>query len=173
MPENDEPRSVEEFLNDLGRVEHDDALLDVIGQGYDVKATGDQAVVDLLSAWEQAITTEPSLDVANRAERGERSPGSTLRPVNTGGTVSSVQENASELNGMPDSFPYEVQQSVATHFERLGTRIKEILGDGHGANQTLQEGVNLVMSKSNDAYTAMEQLQQQLRDAAARLQQGG
>ena len=84
----------------------------------------------------------------------------------------SAQELAAELAGLPDSFPYEQQQAVATHFEQLGATIKRILGEGHAANQALQEGVNLVMMKSNEAYGAMEQLQQQLRDAAARLQAG-
>lgn len=173
MPENDEPTedAVDEFLAELDDIGHDDALLDVIGEGYDVEVPGDQAVVDMLSSWNRDVSTEPSADLTERALRGERSTGSLL-PSTTGETMS-VQENAAELNGMPDSFPYEAQQSVANHFEQVGARIKAILGDGHAANQTLQDGVNLVMQRSSDTYVAMEQLQQQIRDAAARLQAGG
>ena len=83
-----------------------------------------------------------------------------------------AQENADRLELLPDSFPYQAQQSVTTHFETLGDEIRnQILGEGHGANQPLQELINLVMQRSSDTYNAMEQLQTAIRDAATRLRQ--
>lgn len=112
--------------------------------------------------WRRDLDSAPLARIADQAIRGEQ-------PPTAGGTMSSVEENAAALVGLCDDFPYGPQQEVTNHFESLGARLTQILGQGHAANEQLQQGVNALMQASSGVYTMMEQFQQQIRDAADRL----
>src|SRR5436190_9004204 len=100
MPESDpgddgEINDVEEFMREFDNIEHDETLIELLGEGYDVNAPGDQAVADLLGAWRDDVTGVPvdesRLPSAHTAD-GRMPPAPT-----TGGNLS-ISDNAARLS---------------------------------------------------------------------------
>lgn len=91
-PDNGEINDVDEFLREVDQIDYDETLVDLVGQGYDVNAPGDQAVADLLGAWRDDVARVPvdssRLPSAHTA-RGEL-------PPTAGGTLS-IAEHAARL----------------------------------------------------------------------------
>lgn len=127
MPESDpgdgEIGDAEEFLRELDRVEYDDTLLGLVGEGYDVNAPGDQAVADFLGTWRDDVRRVPldrSQMPSAHTARGELPPGPT-----TGGTVSATEDAAAQIRALANSsnVPTQVLDEA---YQRLNTFMGEI-----------------------------------------------
>lgn len=163
MPENDEPDAVEQFMQDLANVGRDDALLDLLGQGYQVETPGDQTVTDMLGGWSRDITAEPATDVGDRALRGEHSPGSLL-PTTTGGTVSSIEDRAQQLLALADKAPSADLQQLMSGIEAWNREVAALLGNSSGA-AAINGAVQQALQTCGQLLQAVELMKQAAREA--------
>jgi hypothetical protein len=180
MPENDpsdgEINDVDEFLREFDRIDYDETLVGLVGQGYDVNAPGDQAVADLLGAWRDDVNRVPidesQLPSVHTAS-GRMPPAST-----TGGTLS-ISDNAARLavigsdQGAAGAFQSAEQ---AMNDQILGTLmnvVEGLPGDVNGAVEALgsSPAAGEIQSMGEHAAGAVEDAISLVQAAIAGIQQ--
>jgi hypothetical protein len=134
MPENDDPgvgeiNDVEEFLREFDRVEYDETLIELVGQGYDVNAPGDQAVADLLGAWRDDVNQVP-VD-ASRLPSAHTADGRMPPAPTTGGPVSAMDEAAKLREIAQYTSAKGMAQQILDDLTSVMEQITNALGPGH------------------------------------------
>jgi hypothetical protein len=127
MPESDpgdgEIGNAEEFLRELDRVEYDDTLLGLVGDGYDVNAPGDQAVADFLGAWRDDVRRVP-LD-RSQMPSAHTARGS-LPPTLTPGEPMSIMDDAQHIGAMSND--HTAISAIKTAKQHLLDAIQALVG---------------------------------------------
>lgn len=163
-PDNGEIDDVEEFMRDIDNIERDETLIELVGEGYDVNAPGDQAVADLLGAWRDDVTGVPvdesRLPSAHTA-RGRMPPAPT-----TGGTMS-FEELAEEFAGIKTMTPHEELQALYAVVGQMGEAGKQIIGESASANW--QAKIAEVRAQITSTMEALEGLDAYIDETAGRI----
>lgn len=154
-----------EFFATLGKVERDEQLVDLLGQGYDVNAPGDQAVADMLGSWRDDIDSEPLEDLTKTTLRGQHSSGAQM-PANTGGTMS-FEDLAGQFAGLKSMTPHTEAQTLDTALGQLGSAGAEILGESTSANW--QATVNQVRAEVAAVMAALESIDGYIDETAGKI----
>lgn len=169
MPENDprdgEINDVDEFLRELDRVDYDETLVGLVGQGYDVNAPGDQAVADLLGAWRDDVNRVPidesQLPSAHTAS-GRMPPAATI-----GGTMS-IQEDAEQLRNIASSqdFPTGLLRAADSKFDEIVAQVQNIVGDQSQHLEKVRGAAEIAKDKIDEAIAATMNFEAAIHDAA-------
>lgn len=129
-PSDGEIDDVEEFLREFDRVEYDETLLDLVGDGYDVNAPGDQDVADLLGAWRDRVREAPIDET--RMPSAHTARGELPHARTTGGTVS-ISDNAAQIGQLSQD------ESIAGAVRQAKARLAEATQHLVGAHQRTTE----------------------------------
>jgi hypothetical protein len=202
MPENDDPgvgesNDVEEFLREFDRVEYDETLIGLVGQGYDVNAPGDQAVADLLGAWRDDVGRVPvdeSRFPSAHTASGKMPPitGGTRRmPINEDAAQVATMANDTTALSALGSCKERLDDALAAiahasdHVASSAGTAANLLGGAEGetvngqGQQVVQELSNLsgqiqaAIALAGDAEGYANAFNTALRDAAQRHGGGG
>ncbi len=170
MPESDpgddgEINDVEEFMREFDNIERDETLIELLGEGYDVNALGDQPVADLLGAWRDDVTSVPvdesRLPSAHTAS-GRMPPAPTI-----GGTMS-IQEDAEQLRNIASSqdFPTGLLRAADSKFDEIVAQVQNIVGDQSQHLDKVRGAAEIAKDKIDEAIAATMNFEAAIHDAA-------
>jgi hypothetical protein len=171
MPESDPGDGaiddVDEFMRDIDNIERDETLIELVGEGYDLNAPGDQAVADLLGAWRDDVTSVPvdesRLPSAHTA-RGELPPAPT-----TGGTMS-ASDDAAALRSI--ELPFGAIQQAQQQLDTALATASQLLGSNGTGLQAVQAAIQQAKQEIDGGYSMVQEVENQLDQAASGLTQG-
>lgn len=169
MPESDpsdgEINDVDEFLREIDNIERDETLIELVGDGYDVNAPGDQAVADLLGAWRDDVRQVP---VERSQLPSAHTASGRMPPASIGGTLSATEDAAAQIRALASSsnVPTQVLDEA---FRRLGEFMGEIqaaAGENSQHRQDLLASVQQAQGAVQDAIGACTKLLDDIQRAA-------
>lgn len=169
MPESDDPGGeiddVDEFLREFDNVERDETLLELLGEGYDVNAPGDQAVADLLGAWRDDVTAVPVDE--SRLPSAHTVDGRMPPAPITGGSMS-FSDEAEQLRAVASSreFPIALIQQASQSFDDMFAQCSQILGAQSQHTQTVGGAIEAAKAALQSALEAAKYVEKTIHDAA-------
>lgn len=168
-PDDGEIDNVDEFLNTIGAVEHDEALISLLGEGYDLNVPSsdvDQDIADMLSTWRDEINREPIRDTATGREHPA---GGEWPPTLTGGNMS-VEDKAGALRNIPLPFAM-IQQAMQELNNALNTASMLLGSSGTGLGR-INAAVQNAKQQIDNAYEATHQVEATIGEVAAEHMRG-
>ncbi len=164
MPDSDdgeeEINDLDEFLNTIDDIERDDTLVDLLGQGYDVAASGDQDVADMLGTWRDEIDTEPVRNLIEPALGGHHSPGGTM----------SISDDAEALRAI--GVPTGALQQALLDLDSVLEQASQLLGSNGAGLSIIEQAVGQAKQAVSTAFEQVQAVTNALQDAANKHQGG-
>lgn len=173
MPEKDpdgEIDDVDEFLHTIGPVERDEAILNILGEGYPLPnlpgPAVDQDIADMLGTWRDNVNSEPIRDTAT----GQEHPmGGPWPPTNTGGTVA-ISEDAARLRAIP--LPFGTIQQATQELDGVREQASAILGTDGSKIGEINGAIEQAKTALDGAYSMVQEVESKLGAAADHHSQG-
>ncbi|RSN26517.1 hypothetical protein DMC63_01390 [Streptomyces sp. WAC 05977] len=168
-PDDGEIDDVEEFLNTLDAVAHDEVLLSLLGEGRNLDVPGDvvdQQIANALSSWRGDVDREPMRDEAI----GQKHPaGGEWPPATTGGTMSAT-DDAAALRSI--QLPNGLIQQAMTEIDEAANQARAILGESGTGIGEINAAAAQTKEQLDAGYSHLQMMEQAIDNAAANLTRG-